>query len=73
MLKFTEIEEISKRNLVTVSDIQLRNIEIRAFWNGLMYSTLRYDEKIFLVADIYNIAPDTVKNIIARCIQTQKK
>jgi|GEM_PF-3526112 len=64
MLKFTEITEISKRDLVTLTDSQLRNIEIRAFWAGLNCSTKKYTEKILIIAEIYNISPDTVKNIV---------
>jgi len=64
MLKFTDIQEVSKRDLITLTDSQLRNVEIRAFWAGLNCSAKKYDEKILMIAEIYNIAPDTVKNIV---------
>jgi len=64
MLKFTEITDVSKRDLITLTDSQLRNVEIRAFWAGLNCSKKKYDEKILMIAEIYNIAPDTVKNIV---------
>jgi len=64
ILRFTEINEISKRDLITLTESQLRNIEIRAFWAGLSQSPIRYEAKIQMIADFYHIAPDTVKNII---------
>jgi len=66
MLKFTEISDISKRELITLTDSQLRNVEIRAFWAGLNCSGKKYDEKILMISEIYNIAPDTVKNIVPK-------
>jgi hypothetical protein len=71
MLKFTEIAEISKRDLITLTDSQLRNIEIRALWAGLNCSTKKYDEKILMISEIYNIAPDTVKNIVPGVISVK--
>lgn len=64
MLKFTDIQEVSKRDLITLTDSQLRNVEIRAFWAGLSCSDKKYEEKVLLVSDMYNIAPKSVENII---------
>jgi len=64
MLKFTDVQEVSKRDLITLTDSQLRNVEIRAFWAGLNCSDKKYWDKILIVSDMYNIAPDTVKNIV---------
>ncbi len=45
-------------------DTSLRDVEIRAFWEGLRYSDLKYDEKIHMITSDYFISQKTVESII---------
>lgn len=45
-------------------DTSIRNVEIRAFWEGLRYSDLKFKEKMKIITSDYFISQKTVEAII---------
>lgn len=57
-------KHIDFSRLNDVMDTALRDAEIRAFWEGLSYSKLNYDDKIDKVKKRYHISYESVTRVI---------
>tara|TARA_R100000306_G_C4261320_1_gene85436 strand:+ start:20 stop:256 length:237 start_codon:yes stop_codon:yes gene_type:complete len=57
--KYADYDRISEQ-----IDTSMRDIEIRAFWEGLRYSDLKYEEKMHMITSDYFISQKTVESII---------
>jgi hypothetical protein len=64
---FTDSNKIKLNGLYAVSEKELRDIEIRAFWAGLSETKpkLKYSEKIEIMTRIFYIGESSFQNIIA--------
>ena len=45
---------------------EIRNTIIRAYWEGLAHSNLKYGEKEEICRKEYNVSPNLIQRIIAR-------
>ena len=45
---------------------EIRNTIIRAYWEGLAHSNLKYGEKVEICRKEFNVSPNLIQRIIAR-------
>ena len=52
-------------------DPAIRDIEIRAMWNGLSYTDMKYLEKIDIISDKYHVSDKVVEHALNEIPKTK--
>jgi len=65
MIKFTFTDDSGNQDDIPINENIIRDIRIKAMFEGLNYSKLSYKEKIIILSKKHHLSSGRVGNIIA--------
>jgi len=65
MIKFTCTDDSGNQDDIPINENIIRDIRMKAMWEGLNYANLSYKEKINIISEKHHLSSSRVRNIIA--------